>query len=65
MAFTQRHYIVIASMLSDLRREACDTSDLFALDTLETIGIRMADHFERDNPQFNRARFFHAVHIAD
>lgn len=48
--FQQRHYIVIAEILSELRR---DGSSVWPY----AVVARLVEVFEADNPHFDRERF--------
>jgi hypothetical protein len=51
-AFTRRHYVAIATVMSELK-DSHHTDDL----TLDKTTQRLSDLFRSDNPRFNSDKF--------
>lgn len=59
---TGKDYEMLAALICR-RLDASWNTDPVAAMAVESLGIELADELERDNPNFNRVRFFKACNI--
>ena len=62
--FQRRHYETIATSIAAAYKHASDLPNADAekvYPLLDRLATTLADDFERDNPNFNRVRFFLAA----
>jgi hypothetical protein len=59
--FQRRHYEAIAKAIRETDFPATDVGDLARYD----VSVKLAETFERDNPNFDRARFLRATGAYD
>jgi hypothetical protein len=63
---TKKYYEMIASNLLDARASVTSRDEIMTAERLtavETVAYLLASDFERDNPKFDRARFFRACGV--
>jgi len=65
MAFTKRHYEVIAELINDTFADVEEATDgnKAALDALRELAQRMATVFANDNRMFDKHRFLRACGV--
>jgi hypothetical protein len=61
MSFSRKHYCAVAAIIASDRTAMNTSYDYRA--ALESVAHRMADHYQADNPKFNRARFLAACKV--
>lgn len=57
MMYSRRHYTALAKIIAELRTSALDRGDLFLLETMDMLRVRLSDTFAKDNPSFSVTRF--------
>lgn len=62
MALSTKNYEAIAELIHDMKDDH-DSSDLVFQDIIDSVAIKLAESFKRDNPNFNAYRFFVAAGV--
>lgn len=67
---SRKHYIETARIIADEVEDALVTEHMRTLqivraETAAVIAVRLADMFKRDNPHFDRQRFYFACALDD
>lgn len=61
--FTARHYEAIAQVIQDVKQAHVKTYDCTPDATFDELVRCLANMFQDDNPNFNRARFMGKAHF--